>query len=164
MNIAGLSGIHEEALKEINRTIDWVICHEDIHYVQQLIQNTFGILKESAKKYPDTVLKSVLNMGMGVYKTDESDLVSFSTNRLSGWVSDSRLYGNKQRLADPEQFCPYTEHPDLDGIDQAESEVVKEASLFSYHPSFTERRSHQGYRPVPEGYHRFSQQRHQAGL
>ncbi len=82
MNIAGLSGIHEEALKEINRTIDWVICHEDIHYVQQLIRNTFGILKESAKKYPDTVLKSVLNMGMGVYKTDESDLVYFFNEQV----------------------------------------------------------------------------------
>jgi len=82
MNIAGLSGIHEEALREINRTIDWVIYHEDIHYVQQLIQNTFGILKESAKKYPDTVLKSVLNMGRGVYKTDESDLVYFFNEQV----------------------------------------------------------------------------------
>ncbi len=82
MNIAGLSGIHEETLKEINRTIDWVICHEELHYVQQLIKNTFGILKESAGKYPDTVLKSVLNMGMGVYKTAESDLVYFFNEQV----------------------------------------------------------------------------------
>ncbi|MDH4232339.1 MAG: pyruvate, phosphate dikinase, partial [Nitrospirota bacterium] len=82
MNIAGLSGIHEDTLKEINRTIDWIICHEDIYYVQQLIQKTFGILKERAEKYPDTVLKSVLNMGLGVYKTDESDLVYFFSEQV----------------------------------------------------------------------------------
>jgi pyruvate,orthophosphate dikinase len=77
MNIAGLSNIHEETLTEINRTIAWLICHEDIQNVQLLIQKTFGILKESAEKFPDTVLKSVLNVGRGVYKTDESDLVHF---------------------------------------------------------------------------------------
>ncbi len=77
MNIAGLSTIHEDTLKEINRIIAWLIFHEDIHQVQLLIQKTFGILKMSAEKFPDAVLKSVLNMGMGVYKTDESDLVHF---------------------------------------------------------------------------------------
>jgi pyruvate,orthophosphate dikinase len=82
MNIAGLSNIHEETLKEINRTIAWLIYHEDIRNVQMLIQKTFGILKHSVDKFPNTVLKSVLNMGMGVYKTDESDLVHFFNEQV----------------------------------------------------------------------------------
>lgn len=84
MNMAGLSNIHEETLKEINRTIAWLIYHEDIQNVKLLIQKTFGILKEISDKYPETVLKSVLNMGMGVYKTDESDLVHFFNEQVVG--------------------------------------------------------------------------------
>lgn len=82
MNIPGLSNIHEETLKDINRTIVWLINHEDIRHVQLLIQKTFGILKVSAEKFPDAVLKSVLTMGMGVYKTDESDLVHFFNRQV----------------------------------------------------------------------------------
>lgn len=104
MNISGLSNIHEETLKEINRTIAWLIYHEDIQDVQLLIQKTFGILKQSAEKFPDTVLKSVLNMGMGVYKTDESDLVhffneqvvrlGFQTPDFSGMSDDWQIQSN----------------------------------------------------------------------
>jgi pyruvate,orthophosphate dikinase len=82
MNMAGLSNIHEETLKEISRTIAWLIYHEDIQNVELLIQKTFGILKEISDKYPETVLKAVLNMGMGVYKTDESDLVHFFNEQV----------------------------------------------------------------------------------
>ena len=104
MNIAGLSNIREETLKEINRTIAWLIYHEDIQNVQLLIQKTFGILKQIADKFPDTVLKSVLNMGMGVYKTDESDLVhffneqvvrlGFQTPDFSGMSDDWQIQSN----------------------------------------------------------------------
>jgi pyruvate,orthophosphate dikinase len=62
MNISGLSNIHEETLREINRNITWLISHEDIQHIQRLIQQTFNILNKSIDKFPDTVLKSVLNM------------------------------------------------------------------------------------------------------
>ena len=77
MNTAGLAGIHEDTLREINRSIEWLISHEDHEDVQRLIEKTFGILRASVDKFPDTVLKTVLNMGKGVYRTDESELVSF---------------------------------------------------------------------------------------
>lgn len=77
MNIPGLSNIHEDTLREINRDIAWLIGHEDVEHVQDLIETTFNILKNRVDKFPDTVLKSVLNMGKGVYETDESDLVHF---------------------------------------------------------------------------------------
>ncbi len=82
MNISGLSNIHEETLREINLIITWLINHEDIQHIQLLIQKTFNILKKSVDKFPDTVLKSVLNMGKGVYKTDESDLVHFFNEQV----------------------------------------------------------------------------------
>jgi pyruvate,orthophosphate dikinase len=77
MNMSGLAIIHEENLREINRTITWIIGNEDYENILQLIQKTFGILHLNVQKYPESVLMCVLNMAKGVYKTDESDLVHF---------------------------------------------------------------------------------------
>jgi pyruvate,orthophosphate dikinase len=77
MKNAGLSSIHEEALRDINRTLTWLIDQEKPEDLQPLIGKTFDILKKSVLKYPGTALNCVLNMGKAVYKTDESDLVDF---------------------------------------------------------------------------------------
>lgn len=77
MNIAGLSLIHKETLREINRTLSWIIENEDYRNIENLIRKTFSILKEQTRRYPGTALNCVLNMGKGVYNTDELDLVNF---------------------------------------------------------------------------------------
>ncbi|MGD9082692.1 MAG: pyruvate, phosphate dikinase, partial [Desulfobacterales bacterium] len=77
MNIVGLSMIHEEALRDINRTLSWLIAHETNLNIGSLIHKTFSILKTRAGRYPATALNCILNMGKGVYKTDDSDLVAF---------------------------------------------------------------------------------------
>jgi len=77
MNINGLSMIHEETLREVNRTLTWLIGNESFHNVQSLIEKTFFMLKEQTYSYPTTALNCVLNMGKGVYHTDDIDLVKF---------------------------------------------------------------------------------------
>ncbi|HHH84957.1 MAG TPA: pyruvate, phosphate dikinase, partial [Firmicutes bacterium] len=77
MNLTGLSSVHEESLRDINRTLAWLIQHEDTQVIQQSLEKTFEILKMSTEKFPGTALNCVLNMGRGVYRTDESDLVDF---------------------------------------------------------------------------------------
>ena len=77
MSIAGLSLIHEETLRDINQTLGWIIENENYRDIQHLIQKTFSILKERASMYPATALNCVLNMGKGVYKTDDIDLINF---------------------------------------------------------------------------------------
>ena len=77
MNISGLSVLHEEVLREINRTLSWLIDHESSTHVRQLIEETFAILKARNRQFPLTVLSCILNMGKGVYRTDERDLVNF---------------------------------------------------------------------------------------
>jgi len=76
MNVSGLSIIHEETLRDINRTLSWLIAKETNLYIWKLIEKTFSILYAQAEKYPATALNCVLNMGKGVYKTDDSDLVN----------------------------------------------------------------------------------------
>ncbi|MBU1713454.1 MAG: pyruvate, phosphate dikinase, partial [Proteobacteria bacterium] len=77
MNISGLSMIHEEALSEINKTLEWIIAHENYRDVQELIRQTFTVLKERTGRYPETALNCVLNMGKGVYKTGDIELVNY---------------------------------------------------------------------------------------
>jgi len=77
MSISGLSMIHEEALRDINRTLSWLIAHESNLNIGNLIHKTFSILKPRTCEYPATALNCILNMGKGVYKTDDSDLVKF---------------------------------------------------------------------------------------
>ena len=77
MNVAGLSLIHEETLRDINQTLGWIIENENYRHIQNLIQKTFSILKERAIMYPATALNCVLNMGKGVYKTDDIDLINY---------------------------------------------------------------------------------------
>jgi pyruvate,orthophosphate dikinase len=77
MNISGLSLIYEETLRDINHTLTWIIENEKYHHIQALISKTFTILKEQSRMYQATALNCVLNMGKGVYNTDEIDLVNF---------------------------------------------------------------------------------------
>jgi len=77
MNNTGLSSTHEETLRDINRTLAWLINHEEPSVIQQSLERTFVILRMSEGKFPGTALNCVLNMGQGVYKTDDSDLVDF---------------------------------------------------------------------------------------
>ena len=77
MNLTGLSLIHQETLRDINQTLTWIIVNENYRNIQILIRKTFSILKESARIYPRTALNCVLNMGKGVYNTDEIDLINF---------------------------------------------------------------------------------------
>jgi pyruvate,orthophosphate dikinase len=77
MNISGLSLIHEDTLRDINRTLSWLIARESLLNTSNLIHKTFSILKTQTSKYPATSLNCVLNMGKSVYKTDDGDLVNF---------------------------------------------------------------------------------------
>ena len=77
MNIEGLSTIHEETLREINRTLTWLIDIKKLKDQQELILKTFSILKECVLLYPETALNCLRKMGVAIYRTDDSDLVDF---------------------------------------------------------------------------------------
>lgn len=82
MNIRGLSAIHEESLRDINLTVSWAIDHEKGWNIQKLLHQTFDILRKRGDKYPLAMLNGLLNMGKGIYKTKDSDLVQFFIDSL----------------------------------------------------------------------------------
>ncbi len=108
MAISGLTMIHEEVLRDINRTVSWLIANETDLHIRRLIQNTFSILQKQAVSYPATALNCVLNMGKGVYRTDDSELVNyfihhvielpFQTPRISGVGEDWQIRVNSAHI------------------------------------------------------------------
>ncbi len=75
MNIGGLALIHEDTLRDINRSLNWLITHQSSRYVNSLIQKMFSILAVSVQNYPATALSCVLNMGKGIFQTDDGALM-----------------------------------------------------------------------------------------
>ncbi len=108
MATPGLTIIHEEVLRDINRTVSWLIENESDLNIRRLIRKTFTILKKQALSYPATALNGVLNMGKGVYRTDDSELVNyfidqvielpFQTPRISGVGEDWQIKVNKAHI------------------------------------------------------------------
>ncbi len=82
MNISGLSIIHEEVLRDVNRTLGHLIDHETHFYISNLIEKTFSILHTQTTKFPATTLSCILNMGKGIYKTEDSDLINDFIERV----------------------------------------------------------------------------------
>jgi pyruvate,orthophosphate dikinase len=75
MSTKGLAVNHEDTLRDINRTLVWLITHQSAAYVHDLIEKTFSILKDNAEQYPATSLACVENMGQGIYETGDMDLI-----------------------------------------------------------------------------------------
>jgi pyruvate,orthophosphate dikinase len=108
MSISGLALIHEEALREINRTVGWLIENESYRHIGDLIDKTFFILKTQMEQFPAATLTCVLNMGQAVYQTDEIDLVNFfidkvvdlgfQTPMLGGVGNDWQIQANAAHL------------------------------------------------------------------
>lgn len=108
MNLPGLSDLHEETLREINQTVGHLIQHEKGWNLEKLIRQTFVILKDSIEKYPSSALSGILNMGKGVYQTEDPGLIrffidsvidlGFQTPGVSGVGDDWQIRSNSAHL------------------------------------------------------------------
>jgi pyruvate, orthophosphate dikinase len=95
-------------LKDINRTLSWLIVNEKHWNLRKLIKKTFSILKKRTNRYPETALNCVLNVGIGVSKTDDHDLVNFfidevidmgfQTPMIGGVGNDWQIKVNKAHI------------------------------------------------------------------
>jgi pyruvate, orthophosphate dikinase len=77
MNIPGLAGNHEDTLRDINRTLNWLIANQRPRDVHNLIQKTFSILKANANRFPSTAVTCVDNMGREIFQTGNRELIDY---------------------------------------------------------------------------------------
>ncbi len=82
MNLSGLALLHEEILREINQAVTWIIVNDHYRNIQQLLRKTISILQARSGAFPETALDCLLNLGLGVYRTDDLDLLNFFIDAL----------------------------------------------------------------------------------
>jgi len=108
MSIDGLSSIHEDVLREINRTVSWLIDHQDMAHNRQLLKNTCITLKNALDKFPAIALTCLQTMGKAVYHTHENELIflflehvismGFQVPNLQGVGADWQIRANSVHL------------------------------------------------------------------
>ncbi|WP_417912958.1 PEP/pyruvate-binding domain-containing protein [Candidatus Electronema sp. TJ] len=75
MDTAGLSLIHEETLREINRSLVQLIRRQSFDEIEQFFTTTFQLLKANVRKYPHTSLQCIQVIGGEVFQRGNSRLV-----------------------------------------------------------------------------------------
>jgi len=75
METAGLSLIHEETLREINRSLVQLIRKQSFEEIEQFFVTTFHLLKANVRRYPHTSLQCIQVIGNEVFKRGNSRLV-----------------------------------------------------------------------------------------
>ncbi|MBF0126474.1 MAG: phosphoenolpyruvate synthase, partial [Magnetococcales bacterium] len=76
METEGLSMIHEECLREINRALAHLVeLQQSFEELQDSFLQTFLFLKANVVKYPHTALQCIEALGVEVFKRDNSRLV-----------------------------------------------------------------------------------------
>ncbi len=75
MDTSGLYLIHEESLREINRSLIQLIRKQSFEEIEQFFITTFQLLKANVRKYPHTSLQCIQIIGGEVFRRNNSRLV-----------------------------------------------------------------------------------------
>ncbi|MGI6657021.1 MAG: PEP/pyruvate-binding domain-containing protein [Desulfobulbus sp.] len=75
METSGLSLIHEETLREINRSLVVLIRKQSFEDIEMFFVTTFQLLKANVRRYPHTSLQCIQVIGNEVFKRGNSRLV-----------------------------------------------------------------------------------------
>ena len=93
MEIEGLSGIRENTLREINRTISNMTKIEEPEQIKVTLSAIFGVLKSSFTLFPETALYCIQCIGNEIYAKGSSGLVEWFSQKSSPSVLSARTYG-----------------------------------------------------------------------
>lgn len=109
MDTAGLGLIHEETLREINRSLILLIRQQTFEEIESFLLTTFQLLKANVRKYPHTSLQCIQVLGSEVFKRGKSRLVEtflweavrfgFQYANVSGVDEDWQPIANPAHLA-----------------------------------------------------------------
>ena len=75
METRGLALIHEETLREINRSLVQLIRRQSFEQIERFFVTTFQLLKANVRRYPHTSLQCIQTIGNEVFQRSNSRLV-----------------------------------------------------------------------------------------
>jgi pyruvate,orthophosphate dikinase len=109
MRLSGLYLIHEESLREINRSLIHLIQQQTFEEIESFLLTTMQLLKENVSRYPHTALQCIQVLGAEVFTRENSRLVEtflweavrfgFQYANVTGIDSDWQPITNPAHLA-----------------------------------------------------------------
>ena len=104
----GLESIHEEAFREIDRTVSQIIQKDSPDTLISFLSRTFAVLARGAKLYPQSILSCVFTIGKEIFKTgvprlinhfiDETISLGFQLPHVRGVSEDWQVMVNPAHL------------------------------------------------------------------
>lgn len=82
MDSPGLSSIHENTLREINRTISNIVRLGEPQQIKEALSDIFEVFQKSFKKYPETALYCMQITGNALYSKGISSLVEWYLQKI----------------------------------------------------------------------------------
>ncbi|MEA3385197.1 MAG: PEP/pyruvate-binding domain-containing protein [Thermodesulfobacteriota bacterium] len=82
IEIEGLSTIHEEILRQINRSLLYLIRTADLEQLQKILSKSFALLKQQVGNFPRTALQCIEALGSEVVRRDDTRLIELFLNQV----------------------------------------------------------------------------------
>ncbi|MCD6199117.1 MAG: phosphoenolpyruvate synthase [Deltaproteobacteria bacterium] len=82
IEIEGLSTIHEEILRQINRSLLYLIRTADLKQLQEILSRSFALLKQQVGNFPRTALQCIEALGSEVVRRDDTRLIELFLNQV----------------------------------------------------------------------------------
>ncbi len=82
IEIEGLSTIHEEILRQINRSLLYLIRTADLEQLQEILSRSFALLKQQVGHFPRTALQCIEALGSEVVRRDDTRLIELFLNQV----------------------------------------------------------------------------------
>lgn len=77
VEMEGLATIHEEILREINRSLICLVRTADLEQLKDVLRRSFTLLKQQVGHFPRTALQCIETLGHEVFRRDNSRLTEF---------------------------------------------------------------------------------------
>ena len=74
LELEGLSPIHEETLRQINKTLVRLVRRADLERLTHILPKSFSLLKQQVGHFPRTALQCIEALGLEVFKRDNERL------------------------------------------------------------------------------------------
>ena len=82
IEIEGLSTIHEEILRQINRSLLYLIRTADLEQLQEILSRSFALLKQQVGNFPRTALQCIEALGSEVVRRGDARLIELFLNQV----------------------------------------------------------------------------------
>jgi len=86
MDTPGLSLIHEETLREINRSLVHLIRNQGYEEIERFFTTTISLLKANVRKFPHTSLQCIQVIGNEVFKRGSSRIMVFTPTKIASLI------------------------------------------------------------------------------